>query len=67
MNYCSERYRDLLEASTSIVSMSDSSERVVNTLDKVKVMIATDQDSVMARSPRSLGKDRSNEGKHPQP
>lgn len=33
---CSERYRDLLQASSSIVSISETSQRVVSALEEVK-------------------------------
>ncbi len=56
----SERYRDLLQASTSILSMSSRSQRVVSALDGLRdASIASNTTSVqpIPHPPRKGGKD----------
>ena len=40
---CRERYRDLLQASTSIISIHRSSENVLNAVDETKEIIASQE------------------------
>jgi len=40
---CRERYRDLLQASTSIISIHRSSENVLNAVDETKEIITSQE------------------------
>ena len=40
---CRERYRDLLQASTSIISIHKSSENVLNAVDEMKGIVASQE------------------------
>ncbi|KAF9459829.1 hypothetical protein BDZ94DRAFT_1198976 [Collybia nuda] len=54
-----ERYRDLLQASTSIIAISRSSQRVKEALEETKVAILSQEEPILPRKPSVSG---SNDG-----
>lgn len=57
----SERYRDLLQASTSIISMAESSKEVLDTVTRMKRTVTSDLKT--GKSPSAVRKDNDTEGR----
>lgn len=53
----SERYRDLLQASTSIISIAQSSKRVIQALDETKETILIQKEPPLPKRASMVGKE----------